>query len=86
MTIKKKVYYADNGIMIKDHASRFCDVVEYRKQQDCSYDTTPAKAAIGGEIFDIALDCMAEGLPEGEELIGFNMEVILTPIIQTGNA
>lgn len=80
MTIKRNILYATNGIMIQDPIGGFNDVVEYETGLNCRYDVTPAKTAIGGEIFDLALDCVGEGVPDREELIGFSMEVILTPI------
>lgn len=81
MTIKRNILYATNGIMIQDPIGGFSDVVQYRKRnQNGSNDTTPAKTAIGGEIFDLALECVGEGVPDGEDLIGFSMEVTLTPI------
>ena len=81
MTIKRNILYATNGVMIQDPIGGFSDVVQYCKTvQDGIYDTTPAKEAIGGEIFDLALDCLGEGVPDREELIGFSMEVVLTPI------
>lgn len=81
MTIKRNILYATNGIMIQDPIGGFSDVVQYCKMvQDGIYDTTPAKEAIGGEIFDLALDCVGMGVSDREELIGFSMEVILTPI------
>ena len=81
MTIKRNILYATNGIMIQDPIGGLSDVVQYRKRnQNGTNDTTPAKTAIGGEIFDLALECVGEGVSDGEDLIGFSMEVILTPI------
>ena len=81
MTIKRNILYATNGIMIQDTIGGFSYVVQYRKRnQNGTNDTTPAKTAIGGDIFDLALECVGEGVPDREELIGFSMEVILTPI------
>lgn len=87
MTIKRNIFYATNGIMIQDPIGGFSDVVQYRKRnQNGTNDTTPAKTAIGGDIFDLALESVGEGVPDGEDLIGFSMEIILTPITKKKGA
>ena len=81
MIIKRNILYDTNGIMIQDPIGGFSDVVQYcKRNQDGTYDTTPAKMVIGEEIFDFALEWVEEDVPDGKELIGFSMQVTLTPI------
>lgn len=80
--IKKKIYFADNGIMIQDLRSGFCDVVEYGKLLDGSNDTTPAMAAIGEDIFQLAVECLSEDVPDDENVVGFTMDVVLEPVTE----
>lgn len=80
--IKKKIHFADNGIMIQDLRSGFCDVTEYHHRIDGSKDVTPAKAAIGDDIYELAMECLGEDLPDGEILVGFTMDVVLKPVTE----
>lgn len=77
-TLKHKVLYADNGILIQDCNSDWAEVKEYEEEgkDKCA----PAKRAIGGLIWDIALECLGEEIPDNEWMEGFQMEVKLTPI------
>ena len=78
--INKEIYYADNGIYAKDLDSGFIDVEKYQGQVEHRWD--PITQYIGGSIWDLAMDCMDEETEEGSELIGFRMNVQLTPITQ----
>lgn len=87
MIIKRNILYATNGIMIQDPTYGLSDVVQYcKRDQDGTYDTTPAKMAIGETIFDFALEWIGEDVPDGKNLIGFSMEVTLTPITKKKGA
>lgn len=79
MIIKKSILFASNGIMMYEEDSDFSEVIEYLKQT-CGDRTIPAKTAIGGYIFDLALDCLGEEIPDDCYLQGFKMEVNLQPI------
>jgi hypothetical protein len=78
--INKEIYYADNGIYAKDLNSDFIDVEKYQGQDDCRWD--PITKYIGGSIWNLAMDCLDEEVEKGSELIGFRMDVQLTPITQ----
>ena len=78
--INKEIYYADNGIYAKDLNSGFIDVEKYQRQDEHRWD--PITQYIGGSIWNLAVECMDEGTEEDSELIGFRMDVQLTPITQ----
>ena len=78
--INKEIYYADNGIYAKDLNSGFIDVEKYQSQVGHSWD--PITQYIGGSIWDLALECLGEEVEADSELIGFRMNVQLTPITQ----
>ena len=78
--INKEIYYADNGIYAKDLNSGFIDVEKYQGQVEHRHDAV--KQYIGESIWNIALDCVGEEVESDSELIGFRMDVRLTPITQ----
>lgn len=78
--INKEIYYADNGIYAKDLNSDFIDVEKYQGQDDRHWD--PITQYIGGSIWNLAMDCLDEEVEKDSELIGFRMDVQLTPITQ----
>lgn len=78
--INKEIYYADNGIYAKDLNSGFIDVEKYQGQDEHRWD--PITQYIGGSIWNLAVECMDEETEEDSELIGFRMDVQLTPITQ----
>ena len=78
--INKEIYYADNGIYAKDLNSGFIDVEKYQGQDDHRWD--PITQYIGGRIWNLAVECLDEEVETDSELIGFRMDVQLTPIIQ----
>ena len=78
--INKEIYYADNGIYAKDLNSDFIDVEKYQGQDDRRWD--PITKYIGGSIWNLAMDCLDEEVDDDSELIGFRMDVQLTPITQ----
>lgn len=78
--INKEIYYADNGIYAKDLNSGFIDVEKYQDQVEHRWD--PITQYIGSSIWDLAVDCLDEEVEADSELIGFRMDVQLTPITQ----
>lgn len=81
--INKEIYYADNGIYAKDLNSGFIDVEKYQKEVEHRWDLVTKY--IGESIWDIAVECMGEEVEADSELIGFRMDVQLTPITQKKN-
>lgn len=78
--INKEIYYADNGIYAKDLNSGFIDVEKYQGQDEHRWD--PITQYIGESIWNLADDCLDEEVGDDSELIGFRMNVQLTPITQ----
>ena len=78
--INKEIYYADNGIYAKDLNLSFIDVEKYQGQGEHCWD--PITQYIGGSIWNLAMDCLGEEVEADSELIGFRMNVQLTPITQ----
>ncbi len=78
--INKEIYYADNGIYAKDLNSGFIDVEKYQGQVEHRWD--PITQYIGSSIWSLAVDCLGEEVDDESELIGFRMDVQLTPITQ----
>ena len=78
--INKEIYYADNGIYVKDLDSGFIDVEKNQIQGDGCCD--PIAQYIGGSIWGLATECLEEDVEADSELIGFRMNVQLTPITQ----
>lgn len=78
--INKEIFFADNGIYAKDLVSGFIDVEKYQGKDDHRSD--PITQYIGGSIWNLALDCLDEETEKDSELIGFRMNVQLTPITQ----
>lgn len=78
--INKEIYYADNGIYAKDLNSGFIDVEKYQVQGFHRCD--PVSQYIGESIRSLAEDCLMEEVEADSELIGFRMDVQLTPITQ----
>ena len=78
--INKEIYYADNGIYAKDLNSGFIDVEKYQGQVEQRWD--PITQYIGSSIWNLAVDCLYEEVDDDSELIGFRMDVQLTPITQ----
>jgi hypothetical protein len=78
--INKEIYYADNGIFAKDLNSGFIDVEKCQGQGEHRLD--PIRQYIGSGIWDFADECLYEEVDEDSELIGFRMDVQLTPITQ----
>ena len=78
--INKEIYYADNGIYAKDLNSGFIDVEKY--QVEGEHRCSPIAQYIGSSIWSLALDCLDEEVDDDSELIGFRMDVQLTPITQ----
>lgn len=78
--INKEIYYADNGIYAKDLNSDFIDVEKYQGQDEHRWDSITQY--IGESIWSLADDCLYEEVEAGSELIGFRMDVQLTPITQ----
>ena len=78
--INKEIYYADNGIYAKDLNSGFIDVEKYQGQVEHRWD--PITQYIGSSIWNLAVDCLCEEVDDESELIGFRMDVQLTPITQ----
>ncbi len=78
--INKEIYYADNGIYAKDLNSGFIDVEKYQSQVERRWD--PITQYIGESIWNLADDCLGEEVGVDSELIGFRMDVQLTPITQ----
>lgn len=79
MIIKKTILFASNGIMMCEDDTDFSEVFEYLKPNSGDR-TIPAKTAIGEAIFDLALDCLGEEVPDDCYLQGFKMEVKLQPV------
>ena len=78
--INKEIYYADNGIYVKDLDSGFIDVEKNQIQGEGRCD--PITQYIGGSIWDLATECLEEDVEADSELIGFRINVQLTPITQ----
>lgn len=78
--INKEIYYADNGIYAKDLNSGFIDVEKSQGQGEHCFD--PITKYIGESIWNLAGDCLYEDVEANSELIGFRMDVQLTPITQ----
>lgn len=78
--INKEIFYADNGIYAKDLDSGFIDVEKNQIQGEGSWD--PIAQYIGGSIWNLATECLEEDVEPDSELIGFRMNVQLTPITQ----
>lgn len=78
--INKEIYYADNGVFAKDLNSGFIDVEKYQGQVEHRWD--PITQYIGGSIWNLAVECLDEEVDDESELIGFRMDVQLTPITQ----
>ena len=78
--INKEIYYADNGIYAKDLNSGFIDVEKYQGQDEHRWD--PITQYIGESIWNLAGECLDEEVEADSELIGFRMDVQLTPITQ----
>ena len=78
--INKEIYYADNGIYAKDLNSGFIDVEKRQGQGEHCFD--PITQYIGESIWNLADDCLYEEVEANSELIGFRMNVQLTPITQ----
>ena len=81
--INKEIFYADNGIYAKDLDSGFIDVEKYHGKDDHRWDAI--MQYIGGSIWNLAMDCLYEETEPDSELIGFRMNVQLTPITQKKN-
>lgn len=78
--INKEIFYADNGIYAKDLDSGFIDVEKNQIQGEGLCD--PIAQYIGGSIWGLATECLEEDVEADSELIGFRMNVQLTPITQ----
>lgn len=78
--INKEIFFADNGIYAKDLISGFIDVEKYQGNDSHRWDLITQY--IGGSIWNLAIDCLDEDTEKDSELIGFRMDVQLTPITQ----
>ena len=78
--INKEIFFAHNGIYAKDLVSGFIDVEKCQGKDDHRWN--PIAQYIGGSIWNLVMDCLDEETEPDSELVGFRMNVQLTPITQ----